>query len=94
MMHYHDLRGRRLRRHRRFLTQVKRRGVVYIRTEPEFRMASRLHHIGMVTACVSKWNWIGPFNGRPFRELAVYTSEAEALKYYYRTLPRSRSTCT
>jgi hypothetical protein len=91
MMHYHDLRGRRLRRHRRFLAKVQRREVVYIRTEPEFRMAARLHYVGLVTACVSKENWIGPFNGHPFRELAVYTSEVEALKHYYRTLPRRRA---
>jgi hypothetical protein len=90
MMRYHDLRGRRLRRHRRFLAKAQRRGVVYIRTEPEFRMAARLHYVGLVTACISKWNLIGPFNGRPFRELAVYTSEVEALKHY-RALPRRRA---
>jgi len=87
-MRYHDLRGRRLRRHRRFLAKVRRRGVVYIRTEPEFRMAARLHYVGLVTACISKVNWIGPFNGRPFRELAVYMSEVEALKHYHYILQR------
>jgi len=94
MKRYYDLRGQSSRRHRRFLAQVKRCGVVYICTEPEFRMAERLHRVGLVTACVSRENWIGPLsNSRPFRELAVYASEVEALRRYCQALPRKSDIC-
>ncbi len=87
MTRYHDLRGPRRRRHRRLLRDVQRSPHgVYIRHESEFRMAERLHRAGLVTACVSKFDWLG--GCRPYRELAVFAVEAEALRHYDRLLPR------
>jgi hypothetical protein len=61
--------------------------VVYLRREAEFRMAKRLHRAGLATACVSKWNWSGE-GRRPFRELALFLSEADARRQYRQILPR------
>lgn len=88
MIRYHDLRGQSRRRHRRLLAAVLRRRVMYVRREHEFRMAERLHRAGLVVACISKANLFGPFTGRPFRELAVFATEAEATQQYRRMLPR------
>jgi len=71
MMRYHDLRGIRRRRHARFLRRVRLHGELYVRSETEFRMAERLHRARIITALVSKWNWIGRPTGRPFREIVL-----------------------
>ena len=92
-MSYGSLRGRRLRTHRRLLRRIASRPmhVIYVRSNAEFRMAERLHRAHLLTACVSKWNWIGPPNGRPFRELALFASENDARRQYEQILPRARS---
>ncbi len=77
------------RRHRRMLAEVRKRGVVYVRGEMQFKIAEQLHKAGLCTACVSKFNLFDDENPRPFRELAVYASETEALKHYRETLPRN-----
>lgn len=61
--------------------------VLYVRTEPEFRMAERLHRAGLVTACVSKFAFFDR-GRRPYRELAVFAVEADARRQYDRVLPR------
>lgn len=63
--------------------------VLFIRGECSFRQIERLHKAGLVTACASKVNWMGKGN-RPFRELAVYLTEQEALERYSKDviLPR------
>lgn len=88
MLRYNALRGPRLRRHRRFLRDVQRRGALYVRAEHEFRMAERLHREGLLTACVSKLDWISLNRNRPFRELAVFATEAVARRHYDQILPR------
>jgi hypothetical protein len=80
-MRYEDLRGPRRRRHNRLLRRVIARGVTHVRAGFEFRMAQRLHDAGLVTACASKWNWIGT-GRRPFRELALFALESEARRMY------------
>lgn len=89
MRRYRELDGRRRRRHLRLLREVLRRGVIYVRRESEFRMVERLHHAGLVTACTSKWNLFG-LSRRPFRELAVFSSETEARRRYDTILVRRR----
>lgn len=76
-----SLNGRQRRRHRRFLRHIVARGAVWVSSEPEFRMAERLHSAGLVTAAASKKNWLGK-GRRPFRELAVFASEDAARKMY------------
>ena len=93
MIRYPDLDGRRRRRHRRILRLVMARGVIYVRSEHEFRMVERLHRAGLVTACVSKLSWlVDPRLARrlrPFRELAVFALESEARRRYPNALRRS-----
>jgi hypothetical protein len=88
---YHDLRGRRRRRHDRLLRRVAARGVTYVRAGFEFRMAQRLHDAGLVTACASKWNWTGA-GRRPFRELALFALESEARRLYPDSVLERRAT--
>lgn len=88
MIKYHALRGPRRRRHQRLLRHVRAAGEIYVCAEHTFRMIERLHRAGLVTACVSKRNLFGPFTGRPFRELAVFPTEAAALERYSRILSR------
>lgn len=92
-MNYGSLRGQRLRAHRRLLRRIASRPmhVIYVRSNAEFRMAERLHRAHLLTACISKWNWIGPPNGRPFRELALFASETAARRQYGQILPRTRA---
>ena len=92
-MSYGSLRGRRLRTHQRLLRRIASRPmrVIYVRSNVEFRMAERLHRAHLLTACISKWNWLGPPNGRPFRELTLFKSEADARQQYGRILPRRRA---
>lgn len=87
MTKYGDLRGRRLRRHRRLLRRVLTRGVVWVRQEAEFRAVERLHRARLVTACPSKHNWIG-VGRRPFRELAVFARETDARREYHSIMKR------
>lgn len=88
MMRYGALRGYRLRRHRRLIARVAERGRIWVTHEPEFRMVERMHRAGVVAAAVSKWRMFGP-GRRPFRELAVFATEAAARTSYRRILPRS-----
>lgn len=87
-----SLRGQRLRAHQRMLRRIASRPmhVIYVRSDTEFRMAERLHRAHLLTACISKWNWLGPPNGRPFRELALFASEPDARRQYGQILPRTR----
>jgi len=93
MMSFGALRGGRLRAHLRMLRRIASRPlqVIYVRSSAEFRMAERLHHAHLLTACISKWNWLGPPNGRPFRELALFKSETSARQQYGQILPRHRA---
>ena len=71
----------------KLLRRVRARGCVWVRRECEYRDAERLHHVGLITAVVSKYNHLG-VGSRPFRELALYPTEADALKMYRTILPR------
>lgn len=90
-MSYGSLRGKRLRAHRRLLRRIADRPerVIYVRREAEFRMAEGLHRAHLLTACISKWNWLESPNGRTFRELALFASEDKARHQYDQILPRS-----
>lgn len=84
-----QLRGGARRRCMKLLRRVRTRGCVWVRCESQYRDAERLHRVGLVTAVVSKWSW---GNGsRPFRELALYPTEADARKMYRTILPRTAS---
>lgn len=92
MIKYANLEGRGRRRHARLVRSVIARGVIYVRSEHEFRMVERLHKAGMVTACISKTSWLAATRSgrrpRPFRELAVFALESDARMRYARILPR------
>ena len=47
------------------------------------------HRAKLLTACISKWNWLKPESGRSFQELALFSSEAEARRQYRQILPRN-----
>lgn len=86
MLSLWEIPGRSRRRHWRLLRRVRAEGWIYIRNWHEFRIVERLHHAGLVTACVSKGLFSsGPY---PFRELAVFADEAEARRQYPSPLPR------
>lgn len=87
MTKYYNLKGPQRRRHRRLLRKIQGKRVLYARAEVEFRMIERLHQAGLVTACISKWNWMDT-GKRPFRELAVFATEAAARQHYDHQLPR------
>lgn len=93
MKRYGALRGRRLRDHRRLLRRIaaQPQRVIYVRASAEFRMAERLHHAHLLTACVSKWDWFDRLDGRPYRELALFLSETDARRRYGQILPRRRA---
>ena len=82
-----DLRGAQLRRHRRLLARIYAhpQRVAYVRHEHEFRMAQRLHEAGLLVACVSRLSLFG--GRRPFRELALFLNEADALRQYRCIMP-------
>ena len=85
----HSLKGPARRRCMKLLRRLrdpKRFGCIFVRHEPEFREAERLHRAGLLTACASKWNWMG--GRRPFRELALFVDESDARKQYKTVLPR------
>jgi hypothetical protein len=65
-----ELNGRSRRRHRKLLKLVLTNGFVYVRGEPLFRAALRLHREGLISAHISKWNLIGA-GRRWFRELEL-----------------------
>lgn len=90
MKAYGDLHGRSLRAHRRLLRRVQYCGPVYVDSEPEFRMAERLHRAGLITAAVDRFNLLGR-SRRTFKRLALFASETEARERYGIIMPRGRS---
>lgn len=90
-----QLKGPARRRCMKLARLVRKRGVVYVRTEAEFRDTFRLHRAGVITAVVSKRDLLGRWAraGKKwaFKELALFASEGEALTQYRTTLSRSGS---
>lgn len=78
-----NLNGRGKRRLRKILRAVaKGYGPGnWARTPCEMRDARRLSEAGLVVAAISKYRFWGK---TPIKELALYPSLTEALKYYYR----------
>lgn len=89
MTPYDHLRGRALRRHHRLLRRVLA-GPVSIRYTRvhDLRAAERLHHAGLVTAVVSRTNRWLMFGARPFSEVTLYATEAQARASGYQVYPR------
>ena len=90
-----ELKGPARRRCMKLARLVRTQGVVYLRRDHEFRDAFRLHLAGLVTAAVSKFDLMGYWerHGKSwaFKELALFPTEAEALKRYETILPRRMS---
>jgi hypothetical protein len=90
MTPYGLLKGPARRRCNRLLREVQEHGCTWVRGEDTFRDAERLHNAGLLVAAVSKYRWWGG-GKRPFRELALFASRAEAEARYGRSiLPRTR----